>query len=128
MQQTSFGRRVAGATPRMPSGSPDRPATLADELSPEAEAFRREIARTRGRSEGDFSDWNRRQRAGRLFAWGMSAVLTVPGAICFILDAPMMVSSGVEIGGIVLGWWLRRARKRHIEKIVRWRDPLDSQS
>ena len=124
---TGFGRRVS--TDRLTSTTPvsSWSPPVMDTLSPEAEAFRRELAQSRRSGHSDFSEWNRSQRGKRLVAWVLSALLMVPGAICFMLQTSMTVSSGVEIGGIVLGWWLRRARKRHIQTIVRWKDPLDSQ-
>jgi hypothetical protein len=38
------------------------------------------------------------------------------------LQAPPTVSSGLEIAGIVVGAWLRSARRRHLAAIRAWGD------
>ena len=46
--------------------------------------------------------------------------LLAPGVVSFIFDMPLSLSIGLEITGIVGGWWLRRERKRHLKEIATW--------
>ncbi len=132
MQQAPFGRRSTAQVPRpaLPrSSAVSAPPGLTREpveLSPEAEAFRREIAAGRLKDGDAFANWRKAQRGRRLLAWVLSLLLMAPGVICFIMDAPVGVSAVVEVGGMALGWWLRRERKRFLQQISTWQDPADS--
>jgi hypothetical protein len=43
-----------------------------------------------------------------------------PGLLCFALDAPWMVSVGLEFAGLAVNGWLRHERRRHLGAIARW--------
>jgi hypothetical protein len=109
----AFGRRAPAATPP--------PASAVVPLSDAAEAFRGELAAGRGEHQ-DFGAWRRRQSGKRWLAWALGFALLTPGLLGFVLQAPPAVSSGLEIAGIVVGAWLRSARRRHLAAIRAWGD------
>ena len=116
--QTSFGRRQA-----TPSRIAPTPALDSDTLSPEAEAFRAQLAASRAEAEPDFGAWHRAQRSKRLLAWGIGIALMLPGVVCFALDTPWYVSIGLEVFGIAANMWLRQERRRRISEIASWDAP-----
>ena len=115
---TTFGRRAPSAPVVAATISADPNA-----LSPEAEAFRKELRASRKSGQEDFAGWRRSQRGARLFRWGLSLALMAPGVLCFVFETPLPISIGLEVVGIFAGWWLRRARRRHLKEIASWQDP-----
>jgi len=76
-------------------------------------------------ADAQFTDWRRSQQFGGILMILLRLALMTPGGLCFVLHAPSSVSFGLEITGFVLGWWVKRARKRYIRTIVDWKDPMD---
>ncbi len=95
-------------------------------LSPEAEALRAQLAAGRDETEPSFADWRRSQRGGQVFAWVMTFALLSPGVLCFLFQAPIQVSSGLEVVGMIANWWLRRERWRRLRDIAAWDAPPSS--
>ena len=143
-ERPAFGRRApafqarAGAS-ALPVRSPVTPApqpaprarvdewsATPDHLSPEAEAFRREIRDAPKTSDAQFDDWRKSQSFGRLMTVVLRLALMTPGAIVYFLHAPKSVAMALEVVGFGLGWWLRHLRKRYIRTIVDWKDPLEA--
>ncbi len=92
-------------------------------LNTAVEAFRTELA-ARGLDEvAAFGDWRRSQRNRRLVTGLLSMALMCPGVICWILSAPWVVSTGLEVVGIGLGFWLRAERRRQLNDIATWEAP-----
>ena len=113
-EPTTFGRKPA-ATPAKPSERTD-----ANALSPQAEAFRKSLKTDGTGGQPNFADWRRSQKGRRAVFWIARILLLAPGVISFIFDMPLEVSGGLEVLGIVGGWWLRRERKRHLKEIATW--------
>ena len=113
-QPTSFGRRHSPPSP------PAAHTAAVEDFSPEAEAFRRQLAAQSGRGGSDFAAWRRAQTPHRALAWLLGLVLMAPGLICFAIDAPWTVSAGLELAGGAVNWWLRRERRRHLLAIISW--------
>jgi hypothetical protein len=112
---TTFGRkRPSGAAP---------PRNSTEGLSPQAEAFRAQLRSNPGKAEDDFADWSRATRPGRWMAWATGLALMSPGLLCFLFQAPLPVSIGLEIAGGVANAWLRRERRRHLRAIANWNPP-----
>ncbi len=128
--QTTFGRRAPAPAPAVPTPfvAAPRPSSPApDVLRPEAEALRAEIRAGRAASADAFSDWRRRQQGRRLVAWGLSLAFMAPGALCYVFETPLPVSAGLEIMGLIAGWWLRRERKRYLKDVANWQDPTEAE-
>jgi hypothetical protein len=117
-EETTFGRR------RAVGGSERRAAVSAQVLSPEAEAFRVALEDV---PTQDFSDWRRGQRSRRLIAWILSFVLLSPGVLCFLFQAPLPASIGLELAGMAVNGWLRRERRRHLRAVVGWEASTDAE-
>ena len=108
-----FGRRAPAATPAS--------AARAEAPDPALAAFREGLRATPVTGEdAAFAAWRRRRGAGRAAAWVLTFALATPGVVCFVADVPTAVSSAVEGLGLAAGWWLRRARRRHLGEIVAW--------
>ena len=115
--KVSFGRRVT--PPTAPAVAPP-PIVIGDPgFSPEAEAFRAELAAEKGDSS-DFAAWRRSQRGRQLFAWAMTFAFLCPGALCYVFNAPALVSIGLELAGVLLNMGLRRQRRRRLTQIANW--------
>ncbi|MEO6339834.1 MAG: hypothetical protein ABIO39_07350 [Caulobacteraceae bacterium] len=115
-QQTTFGRR---STP-IPPAPQDALA-----LSPAAEAFRAQLAAGRTGDPADFGEWHRAQQIRRLLTRLASVALLCPGVVCWLLETPWVISGGLEITGLALGWWLRQERRRQLNEIASWDAPPD---
>jgi hypothetical protein len=113
---TTFGRK------RPPSATAPRSPATTQSLSPQAEAFRASLGSTPGESAEDFSDWRRATRSRRWIAWAVGLALMSPGLLCLVLQAPLWVSIGLEVGGGVANAWLRRERRRQLRAITNWED------
>ena len=112
-EQITFGRR---RTP-VPAVS----ARIDPEaLSPEAEAFRAELAASRMAVDEEFATWRRSQRPRRFGFILLSVLLLAPGLICFVLDAPWQASMGLEAAGFACAAWVRKERRRRIGEIAGW--------
>jgi hypothetical protein len=98
--------------------APAAPATA--DLSPEAEAFRKELASGRGAKTDEFSDWRRRQNRERWLIWALTLLSFAPGIATFLLDAPIEVSGGLEFAAMIGNIWIRTARRRRLRDIVNW--------
>eukprot|EP01037_Dinobryon_pediforme_P012325 gene12325-12412_t len=143
-ERPAFGRRAtmaqagtaAAALPvRSPAAPMPRPvpkphvdewSSASDELSPEAEAFRREMRNGPKSSDAQFDDWRKSQSFGRLMTVVLRIALMTPGALVYYLHAPKSVSLVLEVAGFGLGWWIKHLRKRYIRTVVDWKDPLDA--
>jgi hypothetical protein len=114
---TGFGRRQPLPPPlvRPPSPQPF-------DLSPEAEAFRAQLAEAPGAASG-FEAWRSSQRGRQALVWGLSLFFLSPGLFCFLVNAPAGVSGGLEVVGLFAGFWLRRERRRRLSQIVAWDEP-----
>jgi hypothetical protein len=135
-QTSTFGRRNQ-ASPRSPPSPARRPdpaprtesrigpktAPPKSDLSPEAEAFRAELAAGRGAKSGDFSDWRRVHNRERWLIWGLTLLSFTPGIATFLLDAPIELSGGLELAAMIGNVWLRTARRRRLRDIVSWESP-----
>jgi len=119
-----FGRRAAKPETGRPRSPPARPAPPSEAagLSAEADRFRASLAAERRGGPADFDRFMRAQRVQRVMAAGMQLALLLPGAFCFLHDAPRPVSAGLEILGLVVGVWLKQERKRRLKAIAGWRD------
>jgi hypothetical protein len=120
-----FGRRAVPPHPPSTTLAPVDPFEPMA-LSPEAEAFRAQLAGQPRRQ--DFSDWRRAQRARWLVTWGLTLVFLAPGAICFALDLPKPLAIGLEIAGFGVNAWLRRARRQRLRDIATWEEAQDGRS
>ena len=132
------GASAAALRVRSPAARPMAPAppvsrtppedwsTASDPLSPEAEAFRREMHEGSKASDVQFDDWRRSQQFSGFIFIILRIALMAPGVLCFALHAPRSVALVLEVLGIGLGWWMKRARKRYHRTIVDWKDPLDA--
>lgn len=110
-----FGRRAPATLGRPPAAA--RPAPIA--LSPEAEAFRRELAGA-GRGPSEFERWRRAQPIGLWPVRVLRVALTTPGVLGFAAKAPWSVSLLLEVAGLALGVWLSRERRRRIAALAAW--------
>ena len=120
----TFGRRGAAARAASP---PRRPTTTAvDSLSPQAEAFRAEIAARRGQDQASFETWRRAQGGRRALSVALTLASFSPGLISFLLQAPFWLSIGLEIAAVAGNVWLRRERWRRMREIVNWEAPADA--
>ena len=116
-QPVPFGRRQLAAV--RPQVSPPQPAQTRAELSAAAEAFRQELA-AGCPVRGDFAAWKRSQTSGRILAWVATFVFLSPGLLCFVLNAPGLVSTGLTVAGLFAAGWLRLQRRRHLSAIREW--------
>ena len=116
---------LASAPQPFPKSSLDEWSATSDELSPEAEAFRREMRDGPKTSDAQFQDWQRSQSFGRLMTIVLRVALMTPGALVYFLHAPKTVAIVLEVAGFAAGWWLKHLRKRYIRTVVDWKDPLD---
>lgn len=111
----AFGRRYA--PPAVPVG---RVAPVSAPTA-ETETFHDEVAAWTG-SASDFTAWSRSRRPGRILAWVATFALMASGALCFVARAPAEVSGALELGGLIAGALLRRARRRRLAAIRDWDD------
>ena len=116
---TTFGRKRAASAAA--PGNLRVPQTL----SPQAEAFRASLRRTPSDADEDFANWRRATRPRRWMAWAIGLALMSPGLLCFVFQAPLSVSIGLEIAGGVANTWLRRERRRHLRAITNWDPPTE---
>ena len=114
---TTFGRK------REPSAAAPRNLRVPETLSPQAEAFRAQLRSNPNDAVKDFADWRRATRPRRWMAWAIGLALMSPGLLCFVFQAPLSVSIGLEIAGGVVNAWLRRERRRHLRAITNWDPP-----
>ena len=56
-------------------------------------------------------------------AWAVGLALMSPGLVCFLIQAPLAASIGLEIAGGLANAWLRRERQRHLRAIASWTPP-----
>lgn len=117
--------RPLASAPPTPRRPPEDAVASSDALSPEAEAFRREMRKGSKGADARFEDWHRSQRFGRVMFVVLRLALMTPGVLCFAVHAPRSASFGLEVAGFAIGWWLKRVRKRYYRTIVTWKDPLD---
>jgi hypothetical protein len=125
-EQTSFGRRQASQpvrAPRPAEAPRAREVRGPEALSPDAEAFRAQLKEAQPIAEPSFAAWRRTQQGRRYFAWLVSFALLCPGVLCFIFNAPLSVSLGLEALGFAVNYWVRRERKRHLNEIATWQSP-----
>lgn len=113
--QIQFGRRAASTFQPAPVFG-----AAPQSLSPEAEAFRAELAAERRQSGAGFDDWLHTQRTRRRVAWVLTFALLCPGVLCFVFNAPGYVSGGLEAVGVGVNIWLRIDRRRHLKEITNW--------
>ena len=123
----TFGRRrVPGSVPG-PAGGPRRPPPRSpSEVSAAAEAFAaslREGRIARG-EDAAFDDWLKTQKIRRLRFLAVRFGLLAPGLLCFFVDAPMALSFGLEIAGMIANVWVKTERKKQAEEIATWKAHL----
>ena len=106
--------------PRSPAPSS---RTAPAPLSPRVEAFRAQFASTEPAPSNTFAGWRKAQRAGVLMSWTLTLVFLSPGLLCFLLQAPLGLSIGIEALGLAINAWLRRNRRQRLSAIVDWEDP-----
>jgi len=127
-----FGRReavIALSPPRPLTRAADRRALPSTEQeSPQIEAFRAELAASRGAPTSEFAAWRRSQLADRVLSWTVAVVFLSPGLLCFLLQAPVGDSIGLEIAGIVANAWVRYRRRQRLKAIVAWEAPAGHDS
>jgi len=116
-----FGRRQAAPAPKSRAATP-RPAEPAKGLTAEAEAFRAELVASRAAPTA-LTDWRRSLLTRQITAWLITLAFMSPGLLCLLFQAPLAVSGGLEIAGLAVNAWLRRARRRRLSEIVAWEDP-----
>lgn len=114
---TTFGRKRPSGD--VAAGDPARPHAL----SPQAEAFRAQLLSNPGKAADEFADWRRATQPGRWIAWAVGLALMSPGLLCFLFQAPLPASIGLEIAGGIANVWLRRERRRHLQAIANWNPP-----
>ena len=117
---------AAPPAPRPARASAPDPAQPSARLSAKAEAFRAELAASRGEAGPGFADWRRSQFGSQLMIWLLGMAFLSPGLLCLILQAPLQVSAVVEIAGIVINIWLRRERRRRRSEILAWQEASDA--
>jgi hypothetical protein len=110
----------------VPKSTVDEWSASSDELSPEAEAFRREMRNGPKTSDAQFDDWRKSQSFGRLMTLVLRVVLLTPGVFVYAFHAPKTIALVLEVVGFAAGFWLKHARKRYIRTIVDWKDPMDA--
>jgi len=114
---TTFGRK------REPGAVAPRILHVPQDLSPQAEAFRASLRSNPSDSVAAFADWRRSTQLRRWTAWAIGLALMSPGLVCFVLQAPLSVSIGLEIAGGLANAWLRRERRRQLRAITNWDPP-----
>lgn len=110
-----FGRR----TPPVLAPRPAPAGAAPHALSPQAEAFRRELAGG-GRGPSEFERWRRAQPIGQWPLRVLRIALTAPGALGFAARAPWSVSLLLEAAGLGLGILLARERRRRLAAVAAW--------
>ncbi|MGZ3371220.1 MAG: hypothetical protein ACXWK1_19905 [Caulobacteraceae bacterium] len=117
-QQVTFGRRgVRSPTPApSPIRTPDRP----EPSSPELEAFAASIKDAELSDAAEFARWRRQQYPRRLLIILVGLALLAPGLVCFVVQAPLWVSLGLEAAGLFANGWLRQERRRQASAIAAW--------
>jgi hypothetical protein len=127
---TTFGRRrPLAATPPEPAGRP-APAPRAEaptalDLDPRAEAFRAELAASRGEDAQTFGQWRASQAYRTWIFWALSLLSFAPGVVTLLLDGPIELAGALEIAAMVGNVWIRRERFRRRREIVAWEDPSE---
>ncbi len=130
----AFGRRLtlpAGGAPERtlePQPPLEPHALLSRPLSPEAEAFRAEVAASQAQARSTFADWRRSRRAEPILLWSLSAIFLAPGLFSFVLQLPLGLSVVLEVAGLVAGGWIRRTRRRRLTEITAWTEAPASES
>lgn len=71
-----------------------------------------------------FDDWLKTQRTRRLRFLFVRFALLAPGLLCFVLDAPLALSMGLEIAGFIANVWVKTERKKQAEEIATWKAHL----
>jgi hypothetical protein len=120
-----FGRReaVIALTPARPLAPPAAHAPQPD--SPQVEAFRAELARSRDGDGDSFAAWRRSQRGEAVLTWAAAIAFASPGLLCLLLQAPLALSIGLEVAGFAANAWVRRQRRRRLKAIVAWGDSAE---
>jgi hypothetical protein len=57
-----------------------------------------------------------------MLVWALRLALISPGLICFLIQAPLEASVGLEVAGVLANVWIRRERQQHLRAIATW-DP-----
>jgi hypothetical protein len=96
------------------------------ELSAAAEAFRAELAAVRKSSANDFGAWRRSRRWRQLLFLAATVGSFVPGAVTFLMDAPLPLSIALEVAAMVGNVWIRRERARRRQEILAWDPSVDA--
>ena len=90
-------------------------------LDPRAEAFAAQLAADRRAGSG-FDQWRRSESSRRWLFRGLTLASFAPGLVSAVIDAPMEISVGLEVGALILNVWLRAERRRRLRAIVSWED------
>ena len=126
-QAPSFGRRqVPGSLPAPGAVAQRFPPRPPEQVSAAAEAFAASLREGRVALGEDtaFDDWLKTQRARRLRFLAVRFGLLAPGLLCFVFDAPVTLSFGLEIAGMIANVWVKTERKRQAEEIATWKAHL----
>jgi hypothetical protein len=120
-----FGRResVIALTPPRPFAA--AAANPRDPFSPQIAAFREELAASRATPAAGFGAWRRSRLSGTVLTWAVAIAFMSPGLLCFLLQAPVSDSMGLEVAGVVANIWVRRRRRQRLKDIVAWEEPAN---
>jgi hypothetical protein len=113
-EQATFGRRSVRAP--APARTPGRP----EPSNPELEAFAASVRDGQASDVAEFARWRREQFPRTLLMILVRFALLAPGLACFAFHAPLWVSLGLEVAGLVANGWLRRERRRQASAIAAW--------
>ncbi len=120
-----FGRReaVIALTPARPFAP--APANPREQFSPQIEAFRAELSASRAAPEPGFAAWRRSRLGGTVLTWAVAVLFMSPGLLCFLLQAPVGDSIGLEVAGVAANIWVRRRSRQRMKYIVAREEPAD---
>ena len=122
-----FGRResVIALTPPRPLAPAPAQANPLEQYSPQIEAFRAELAASRSAPASGFAAWRRSRLGATILTWTVAIAFMSPGLLCFLLQAPVGDSIGLEVAGLVANAWVRSRRRQRLKDIVAWEDPAN---
>jgi hypothetical protein len=84
------------------------------------DAFAASVRNAEASDVAEFARWRSEQFPRTLLMILVRFALLTPGLVCFVVQAPLWVSLGLEAAGIAANGWLRRERRRQASAIAAW--------